>query len=102
MDKYALLEDLTPDFQNLKALKGKETVIKIGQCLPALIIVSKVFGMWEIFKNPGTSVHNEMRSARCCENLSDKVNDFSIQFLMSVQTNQKDKSSLFYSHLVFH
>jgi len=85
--KNALLEDLNSYFQNLKALKGKEQVIKIGQCLPALIIVSKVFGMWEIFKNPGTSVHIEMRSARCCENPSNKVNDLLIQFLMSVHTN---------------
>lgn len=102
MDKYALLEDLNSDFQNLKPLKGREKVIKVGQCLPTLIIVSTVFDIWEIFKNPRTSIHIEMRSARCCENLSDKVNDLSIQFPMSVHTNQKNKSSSFYSHLVFH
>lgn len=101
MDKYALLEDLNSDAQNHKALKGREKVIKIGQCPPALIIVSKDFGTGEIFKNPGTSVHTEMRSGRC-KNPSDKVNDLSIQFLMSVHTNQKDKSSSFYSHLAFH
>lgn len=94
-------EDLNSYFQYLKARKGIEKFIKICQCLPTVIIVSKVFDMWEIFKNPGTSVHIEIRSARC-ENPSDKVNDLSIQFLISVHTNQKDKSSSFYSCLVFH
>lgn len=58
-----------------------------------LVIVSKVFDAWEIFKKTGTSVHIEMRSARCCENPSNEVNELSIQFLVLVHTNLKDKSS---------